>query len=293
MRKVYTKSEKTNAKLAAYSAMAGAFALTGVGANAQTDIIYTDIDDVTLNIGEFTVLDIDGNGTIDYYFEVVENTAGNWSFARLFGYLPTYSYGASNNQFVGYMGAFLPYGSALEEGFPVAPSASFIGTASYGNVGFLASIYSGVTYGQFADQDEKFLGIRFNIDGEVNYGWIRMSATVGPVTLTIHDFAYREGADEGIDAGQKENDDPVAISTIDASKINAYSFGSNIHIAVNNLDANTATVKVLNAVGQTVYSNTLNQSGMQIDLSAAAEGVYIVNIIADGSVYNKEVFISK
>ena len=292
MRKNYTKSEKSNSKLAAYSAMAGAFALTGAAASAQTDIIYTDIDDVTLNIGEFTVLDIDGNGTIDYYFEVIENSAGNWSFARLFGYLPTYSYGNSQNQFIGYWGAFLPYGSALNEGSAIDSGAGFIGTASYGGVGFLASIYSGVTYGPFADQTDKYLGIRFDIDGEAHYGWIRMDATVGPVSLTIKDFAYREGADEGLDAGQTENE-PVGIALIDASKLNVYSFGTTVNISVNGLNASNATVKVLNAIGQTVYSNELNQAGMRINLDGAAEGVYVVNIVADGAVFSKEVFINK
>lgn len=292
MRKVYTKSEKTNAKLAAYSAMAGAFALTSAAAGAQTDIIYTDIDDVTINIGEFTVLDIDGNGTIDYYFEVIENSAGNWSFARLFGYLPTYSYGNASNQFIGYAGAFLPYGSALNEGSAIDSGAGFYGYAGYGNVGFLASIYSGVTYGQFANQTDKYLGIRFDIDGSAHYGWIRMDATVGPVSLTIKDFAYREGADEGIEAGQTENEEPVGITLIDASKLNVYSFGSTVNIAVNGLDASNANVKVMNALGQTVYSNELNQAGMRINLESAADGIYVVNIVADGAVFNKEVFIN-
>ncbi|MBK7107813.1 MAG: T9SS type A sorting domain-containing protein [Chitinophagales bacterium] len=293
MRKNYAKSEKTNLKLAAYSAMAGAFALTGAAASAQTEIIYTDIDDVTLNFGEFSVLDIDDNGALDFYFEAYGNTATTapeWSWVKLFGYLPTASYGNANNQFVGYVGPALPYGSALNEGSAIDSGASFIGTNAYGNVGFLGSIYSGATYGPFANQTDKYLGIRFDIDGELHYGWIRMDVSVGPVSVTIKDYAYRLGADEGIDAGQTEVE--VGIPTIDAAKLNVYSFGNTVNIAVNNLNATSATVKVVNAVGQTVYSNDLNQSGMRINLEGAADGVYLVNIVADGAILNKQIFIN-
>lgn len=292
MRKNYAKSEKTNLKLAAYSAMAGAFALTGAATSAQTAIIYTDIDDVTVNFGESVLIDLDDNGTSDFYFDAGGNSTGNWSWNRVFGYASSVGYGNANNQFIGYSGAVFPYCSPLNEGSAIDTDGSFIGPFGTGVniVGFLGSIYSGVSYGAFGNQTDKYLGIRFDIAGDVHYGWIRLDVTLSPVSLTIKDWAYREGADEGIDAGQTEIE--VGIPTIDATKLSVYSFGNTVNIAVNNLNAATATVKVLNAVGQTVYSNDLNQSGMHINLEGAADGVYLVNIVADGAVFNKQIFIN-
>lgn len=293
MRKNYTKTQKTSLKLAGYSAMAGAFALTGSVADAQTAVIYTDIDDITLAFGEYTVLDLDNNGTLDYYFEAYGNTATTapeWSWVKLFGYLPTASYGNANNQFIGYLGV-LPYGSALNEGSAIDSGASFVGTNAYGNVGFLGSVYSGGTYGPFANTTDKYLGVRFDIDGELHYGWIRMDVSVNPVSITIKDYAYREGADEGIEAGQTEME--VSIPTIDAEKLNVYSFGNTVNITVKDLNAADASVRIVNAVGQTVYTNALNQSGMRITLDNAAEGMYMVTIVADGAVYNKQLFINQ
>ena len=288
MKKIY--NESASKKLAAYSAMAATMVATQ--ADAQT-IVYEDIDDVTIEIGDIVLVDVNGDGYDDFLFQATSSTGGVWSFGRVFGNVPSYSVGAVSNKVMGYSGAILPYGSALDAGALVSASADFLGDSSSnpGNVAFLNSIYSGATYGQFADVTDKYLGFSFDVDGNTHYGWMRLDGTVGPVTLTIKDLAYNSTAGESIETG--DMGDVVRLSLIDASQLTAYSFGNTIHINVNGLEANNAQVQVSNALGQVVYNNNLDMSGMDIVLNNAATGVYSIRIVADGAVFSKEVFIGQ
>jgi hypothetical protein len=110
------------------------------------------------------------------------------------------------------------------------------------------------------------------------------------VEFTVKDYAFNATPEEDIAAGDVGG---VAINTIDPSLINAYSYGNTIHINVNGLNAQNANIRVTNTLGEVVYNNALNMGGMTISLANASEGIYMINIIADGAVYNKQVFINQ
>lgn len=186
-----------NKKLAGYSAMAAGFMACGTAADAQ--IVYVDITDVTLDLGFYIPLDLDLGGADDFILQVSSNTAGNWTFVNGFGNLSTLSAGGPNNAMVGYDGSIFPYASALESGSAIDAADDFITNSL--NYAFFASIYSGITYGPWADETDKYLGLQFEIDGELHYGWIRLDVTVGPVSLTIKDWAYNSTPNEMIIAG--------------------------------------------------------------------------------------------
>ncbi len=278
----------TTNRLAAYSAMATAFMVVGSDANAQ--IVYTDIPDETVDIGELYSLDVNDDGALDFLFQVVETTGGVWSFGRVFGDSSYYSIGGSSNAVIGYAGPILPYGSALDSGDPIGPGGDFFYTT--GNQVFLASVYSGITYGDFADAGEKFLGMQFVVDGNLHYGWARLDCTVNAVSITIIDYAYQATPDTEILAGATTGG--AAVETVlSDNDLTAYSFGNTINVVVKNLDANNATVEVVNLEGQVVYSNSLNMGGMQITLDNAATGNYILHIVTDeDAVYSKQLFIN-
>ncbi|MFN0275389.1 MAG: T9SS type A sorting domain-containing protein [Chitinophagales bacterium] len=287
MKKLYINNNAK--KLAAYSAMAGAFVSAASSADAQ--VTYVDLEpDEELEIGAVYFLDMDDNGDDDFLFQVASTSGGSWSFARVFGSVTTsaYSFGNSTNRVVGYSGAFLPYGSALDEDEVIDEDADFLETYA---VAFLASIYGGITYGAFADQDDKYLGVKFDIDGEVHYGWIRLDATVGPVSATLKDYAYQATAETAINTAQTE--DPVAINTIDPSKLSIYSYGNTVNLVVNNLNAENGEVKIFNMQGQVIFTAPLNAKGMQITMPFAAEGTYTVKATSVEGVMSQQVFLSK
>ena len=184
-------------KLAGYSAMAAAFIAGGTEADAQ--IVYVDVVDVTLDLGFYIPLDLDGGGVDDFILQVASDSSGSWTFVNGFGNLSSLTLGGPNNAMVGYEGDIFPYASALDSGNSIGPAANFITNSV--NYAFFASIYSGATYGPWADESDKYLGIQFDIDGEIHYGWIRLDVTVGPVSLTIKDWAYNSTPNEMIMAG--------------------------------------------------------------------------------------------
>ncbi|MFZ1594198.1 MAG: T9SS type A sorting domain-containing protein [Chitinophagales bacterium] len=187
---------KKGGKIAAYSAMAGAFMATAANADAQ--IIYTDVTDFTGATGDLLSIDMDADSTSDFLLFANSNTAGNWSWVYAIGNLGS-GYGGPSNMIAGYSGAILPYGSALDAGDLVGPALSFVSNSN--NVGWLASMYSSVTYAPFANTGDKYLGVKFLSGGTLHYGWMRLSCTVAPVTYTIRDFAYEATANTPIIAG--------------------------------------------------------------------------------------------
>lgn len=296
MKKLYKKPD--SGKLAAYSAMAVAF--IAAGSRAEASVVYNDISDVTLQDGDAPYfMDLDGDGANDFLFFVhynllsVTTTGGSMysipnSYGKVFGWITTsvYAFGQSSNQVVGYQGAFYPYGSALNNGDNIGPSQSF---NPYFEA-WLASTFNGSIYGPFANQTDKYLGVKFiGGDGGLHYGWLRLDATVNPVTLTIKDFAYETTPNTPTYAGSGV----TGIPAIMENQVSAYSFGKTIYVNTTNLNAKHATVDVFNVSGQKVYNNMLDQSGMQIALQNAASGMYTLRIEADGAVYNKELYIGE
>lgn len=184
-------------KLAGYSAMAAAFIAGATEADAQ--IIYVDITDITVDLGFYIPLDIDGGGYNDIILQAASNTMYPWTYVNGFGNLSSAGYGGPNNAFQGYAGDVFPYASALDSGATISAGASFVSNAA--NYAIFASVFSGSTYGPWADETDKYLGFKFDIDGELHYGWMRLDIFVTPVSFTIKDWAYNSNPDEMIIAG--------------------------------------------------------------------------------------------
>ena len=296
MKKVYLKNDISK-KLAAYSALATTAALLGTQADAQ--VVHSDITDVTVDTSNALIgLDMDGNGTTDFLFNVIHATpmtsggASNvWSFGRVFGWIPSYSYGSSINQAMGYSGPILPYVSALNNGALISSGQNFIANSS--NEAFIASTYNGVTYGALANADHKFMGVQFSIGGTTHYGWIRVSTTIDPVSITIHDLAYDAAANAIIHAGDTTGGGAAIHNLLTAEQVQAYSYGNTVNVIVKNLNATSGTVTVYNTLGEIVYTNALNLSGMHFDLNNVATGEYLLKIDADGAMFNKNLYIQQ
>ncbi len=280
MKKLYKKNA---GKLTAYSAMAGAFVALSTDANAT--VVYTDITDVDMVLGDGLPIDLDDNGVIDFLIIDQSNTGGNWTWVQMYGYTAS-GYGNDNNKALGYFGGILSYASALGSGDAINSDGSFIANVG-GNEAVLVSVYSGVNYGQFIGANDKYVGVQFDIDGDIHYGWIRVDCDVTPTTATIKDWAYEDAVEATIDAGQKDGG-IIAIITLNESQVSAYSFGNIINLVVKDLTAGVNSVNVFDIDGKVVYSNTLTSNNMSINLDNAATGLYTVQLLGtDNAVYTK------
>lgn len=286
MTKIY--KNLTGSKLKAYSAMAAA--LTAGTAALNAEVVYTDIDDVTIGLGEAFELDIDGDGTMDFIFAASSLTGSNgtWSFASGFGSVSSLGIGGPSNQMVGTVGPYYPYASDLNAGDLIDAAQSFLSYPSLGNVAVIASNFYGSTYGNFPGQGPKFLGVKFDIGGDLHYGWVRLESDIDDVYVTIMDFAYENTADAGIEAGSTVS---VGVNELAAGSVNIYSFGSVVNV-INNKNIADVNIRIYDLAGKLVVSQKLNNSSAQIDLSAFATGNYVVAIESAEGTMNKEVYIN-
>lgn len=112
-----------------------------------------------------------------------------------------------------------PYASALASGAKIGPSAHFsssvgieqlqIERSSGGQSISTSSKYALV--GQWGNKGPKYLGVKFLINGQMHYGWIRMSVTrpnhqSRSLNGTITEFAYETIANQTITAGATKAD---------------------------------------------------------------------------------------
>ncbi|MBC8045605.1 MAG: T9SS type A sorting domain-containing protein [Fimbriimonadaceae bacterium] len=287
MMKNFTLS--TSKKLAAYSAMAAAFSSLATQADAQ--IVYNDIDDVTITaseVDEVYSLDLNIDGEIDFVFRAGTAAGGSWTFASIFGMFSSLGAGNVNNQIIATMGSLVPYASALEEGYTINEGANFLANSTSSNYAVLASNYYGVIYGNFGDQGVKYIGLRFDISGAIHFGWIRVDVTTEPVSVTIMDYAFNTTPETSINTADTN---VVAIEQLSEHLFNVYSAGDIFYITTNSQVPQETKVAVYNVNGQKVYEGDMTQSQLQIQLKNALEGIYNVQIISGNKMLNKQVFI--
>ncbi len=68
----------------------------------------------------------------------------------------------------------------------------------------------------------KYIGVKFEIDGSWHFGWIRASVTLGAYNskIVIHDWAYEDEAGVSITTGTTETPTPIELSQFTATEEN-------------------------------------------------------------------------
>jgi len=264
--------------------------VTAAGGQASGEIIYQDIEDITIEVGDMYDLDMDGDDVMDFHFRaglIISSTSSSiWSFASAFGFYSG-SIGGSSNQIIGYAGDFYYYGSALDAGVEVGPKASWLNFPSYSNSAVLASNFYGDTYGNFPGQGEKYLGVKFKVGENLHYGWIRLEADINDAHITIMDYAYENVPDGPIETGQMES---VSVATIGSDLIQVY--GYNAALYINYKDAGMLQLKIYDLQGNMVYAEEFAGGNHVIQSPVQAAGNYIVRIDTEKGVSTKEMFLN-
>lgn len=188
-------TKNMNKKMLAYSAVASAFLAGATEAQAQVD--YTDVDpDTTLSSAamatapvEFAI-DFNGDGTAEFSARQINN-APTQTYAQF-----AVATGAPNIEMMGTQGSFYIYPTVLAAGDTITPNMTF----ESDNIAALRSSYGGNFYGNF-DGLSGFVGCRFDVGGNMHYGWVEAEASTDATELTIKGFAYDMTPDTGIEAG--------------------------------------------------------------------------------------------
>lgn len=279
-----------------YAAAFGATAGLAPAAGAQ--VVYTDIDDVTVqntfladgaNPASGVGFDFDGDEDDEIIF--AEATNGPFTFALLRADnedTDADAVSAIIGQFVGNNpGSNIAYFAPLEAGYLIPDSAGptnqLISDYRYGTF-----TYRGANPFNFAFGEDQFIGFQLTLDsGTTHNAWMRIAMIEGG-GLIVKDYAFNATPDASIAAGEgmstaNEGDLAVrgyAVRTIGANPFSAT--GSRLQIEV--AQAERVRAEVYNALGQRVevlYDGALTGEKTLPFGSGYAPGLYVVRVTGE------------
>ena len=279
MNKTSTKSASSANKLAAYSALAGAFiAVTPVAKGA---IVHTDVNPDSTVVGDVFEIDLDNDGSGD--IKLRQKSMGGREQVQIYT-------AAIMNGLIGYKGGFgYYYASKLNQGDPIGPAQSF---EIFGNTyGFL--LYDGVAgqFGPWANAVDGYVGFSFTMAGNTHYGWIRLDVAQDATFFIIKSYAYEDAADTPILAGATGLAGIKDGGDFAKAGITAYSYGNRIYLNATNGESMKGDIRVYNTLGQVVYNSKTGQRNVQIELNNTTTGIYFLEMIIDGVAYKKQFYI--
>jgi hypothetical protein len=170
------------------------------------------------------LLDLNHDGATDLSF--ILSTFAYHSFNAVLEAVPAQGAGVIGG--IGTLGRF--YGSALLRGARIGPSAHFSSKAAdlERSEGFdVSSRSSRHVYGKWdSNSPNRYLGVKFLIDGKTHYGWVRLTVnTTGKITGTITAYAYETVPNKKILAGISENPGSAAQAETVREKLGQPSLG--------------------------------------------------------------------
>lgn len=190
---------KLEKQLGAYAASVSAAVVALAGAPpASAKIVYTPVD---VSIGSSYALDLNGDGIADFTIFRCFCAGSHTSFLKLAFDAKGNAVRPPSKDAIG--------AAALPVGAMIGNQQSFQTATYYGGV----SMAFGFAYGSLSDQGgpwinatNKYLGLKFLIDGQVHYGWARL--TVGNYkfndrTVTLTGYAYETVPGRMLHAGEK------------------------------------------------------------------------------------------
>ncbi len=189
-------------------------AAAGLGAttlDADAEIIYSGVQDISIDQFSSINLNLDGDGYNDVLLKNYVFGGGNYQGLSV-NYAPGKLVGFNNG---------LNYASALAAGDMIDSAATsaglFFGSMAYGTSNPSA---------QFNDVENAFLGLEFVVStpsrGEApttSFAWIRVSIDNDAGTFIVHDWAYNSILGEGIQAGQVPAPSTLAFLAVGAAGV--------------------------------------------------------------------------
>jgi len=202
-----SKEVQLKKRLLTYSLAAGV--ALSVGTKAYAEIQYTDIDPdkVIPHADNFKtsdfLLDLNNDGTSE--FKIIQSYSYTYYFDYLYSYDSVRVQSVNNGLSVINATGDNNYVAALNSNDLISSQQNF---GSHHLLGGL-SYYETSPIGQWTDMENHFIGVKFKIDENTHYGWVRLSVTRDCERFTVYDYAYEDEPGKAIRAGQKDYSTPV------------------------------------------------------------------------------------
>jgi hypothetical protein len=201
-------SESVHQRLNAYALAASA---AGVGVLALTQpaeakIVYTPVH-VVLYRGSLA-LDLNNDGMVDFtlldkYRRNGQTTNSFWLYVN-----PQ----QKGNAAAGNQGTYFRSALALNRGSQIGSQDQFNGNLMAFACSFMSTTDCRV--GKWFDVSNRYLGLKFTINGKTHYGWARLNVSFKlnkGIIATLTGYAYETMANKPIIAGKTHGSDAVAV----------------------------------------------------------------------------------
>lgn len=249
-------SQPLNRRLICYAtaATAAGAGVLGLARPAEAEVVFTPAH-ATIGVRTGYVLDLTNNGTTDFILH------GTSSFNCSTFFSSVLAKPALNNAVEGadYLG--LNVAKALAAGHPIGSSQRFV---NQGRNGVLmgAAIYSpggGQYRGNWIHVVNRFLGLKFQINGENHFGWARLTvklSLIAPMQVLLTGYAYETQPNTPIIAGQEHGPDT---RTLGAGRIEGGTSLSALLVAHRERQPASLGVLALGAQGLSVWRREKRQ----------------------------------
>jgi hypothetical protein len=210
-RKLTQLNSTTEKKLLGYAALAGA---SGVGILAlvqpvRAEVVFTPTHQIMTDRVPLP-LDLNGDGIVDFKFEFVTSTTSGFHFSSA-AMMSVYGVAQTNQIWVKKERA-----SALPPGVELGPNGQFAaGNIKMGTAGFhygAGSSYIGPWALRGGERKDRFVGLKFVIDGQIHFGWARLNVRIRPpwkhgVDAVLTGYAYETDVNTPIETGQTSGEE--------------------------------------------------------------------------------------
>jgi hypothetical protein len=202
-----------NLNMYALAASAAGVSLLALAQPSQAKILYTKTNQIISTNGVYP-LDLNHDGTVDFLIQqqglLSSGSEGNGVWAKE----------AFGNAVQGSTGLYSwTFASALKEGATIGPNRRFVSNSE--PAGEIMAEYV-CTYnscrgwiGQWVNVANRYLGLRFQIDGRIHYGWVRLSIQTQSfrITARLTGYAYETIVNKTIRAGRTSGADDGSLSS--------------------------------------------------------------------------------
>ena len=197
----------------ALAASAAGVGMLALAQPAEAKIVYTPVH-LVLSRGPLAI-DLDNDGTVDFvlldkYHRNGQTTNNFWLYVN-----PAHS----GNAAAGSQGTYFRSAFALNRGSQIGPKDRFNGNLMAFACSFMSTTDCHV--GNWFDVSNRYLGLKFRIDGKTHYGWARLNVSFKlnkGIIATLTGYAYESVPSKPIIAGETHGaNDALASGTQPAS----------------------------------------------------------------------------
>jgi len=187
----------------ALAASAAGVSVLAMAQPAEAEVVYTPTN-TQIGINQTVSLDLNGDGTTDFN---LRDSSRSGSDVRLFSLrvVPL----QTGNAVALAAGKFNGEAADLASGHRIGPETRVGGSYSSSVLmvsGHISSSpFRSVCRGRWKDKQNRYLGLKFMISGEVHYGWARLSVTCSGAKITgvLTGYAYETIPNKSLKAGQE------------------------------------------------------------------------------------------